>query len=60
LRAQSVENKVRASALVASACRPWLEAEIAAIGPELIFGLGATAAQTPLGREFRITRSDSR
>ena len=39
-----------------SACRPWLEAELAAIQPELIVCLGATAAQTLMGREFRITR----
>jgi uracil-DNA glycosylase len=39
-----------------SACRPWLEAELAAIRPELIVCLGATAAQTLMGRDFRITR----
>jgi DNA polymerase len=38
-----------------SACRPWLEAEIEAVQPELIVCLGATAAQTLLGRAFRIT-----
>jgi DNA polymerase len=38
------------------ACRPWLEAEIAAIEPDLIVCLGATAAQGILGREFRVTR----
>jgi DNA polymerase len=39
-----------------SACRPWLEAEISIIAPELIVCLGATAAQVLLGRDFRITR----
>jgi DNA polymerase len=39
-----------------SACRPWLEAELAAIRPELIVCLGATAAQTLMGRDFRITK----
>lgn len=39
-----------------SACRPWLEAELVAVEPELIVCLGATAAQTLMGREFRITR----
>lgn len=39
------------------ACRPWLNAEIAAVKPELIVCLGATAAQSLLGREFRITRN---
>jgi DNA polymerase len=38
------------------ACLPWLEAEIAAVDPELIVALGATAAQTLLGRKFRIGR----
>ena len=38
-----------------SACRPWLEAELGSIKPELIVCLGATAAQSLMGREFRIT-----
>jgi DNA polymerase len=38
------------------ACRPWLQAEILVIKPEVIVCLGATAAQTMLGREFRITK----
>lgn len=38
------------------ACRPWLEAEVARIRPELIVCLGATAAQALLGRAFRVTR----
>jgi uracil-DNA glycosylase len=38
-----------------SACRPWLESELAAIEPELIVCLGATAAQSLMGRDFRIT-----
>lgn len=37
-----------------SACRPWLEAELAAVEPELIVCLGATAAQSLMGRDFRI------
>jgi DNA polymerase len=39
-----------------AACRPWLEAEVARVRPELIVALGATAAQSLLGRDFRITR----
>jgi DNA polymerase len=39
-----------------SACRPWLEAELQAVHPELIVCLGATAAQSLLGSAFRITR----
>jgi uracil-DNA glycosylase len=38
------------------ACKPWLEAEVARIGPELIVCLGATAAQGLLGSAFRVTR----
>ena len=38
------------------ACRPWLEQEIAAVQPEVIVALGATAAQTMLGRAFRVTQ----
>lgn len=38
------------------ACQPWLAAEVAVIGPELIVCLGATAAQSILGKDFRITK----
>lgn len=38
-----------------SACRPWLEAEVNAVHPELIVCLGATAARSVLGREARVT-----
>jgi uracil-DNA glycosylase family protein len=38
------------------ACRPWLDAEIAATRPQVIICLGATAAQALLGREFSVTR----
>lgn len=38
------------------ACRPWLDAEVARIHPELIVCLGATAAQALLGRAFRVTQ----
>lgn len=38
------------------ACRPWLLAELAAVEPELIVCLGATAAKSLLGPTFRITR----
>jgi DNA polymerase len=39
------------------ACRPWLEAELEAVRPELIVCLGATAAQSLLGSSFKITQS---
>ncbi|MGB6200317.1 MAG: UdgX family uracil-DNA binding protein [Candidatus Acidiferrales bacterium] len=38
------------------ACRPWLEAEIACLKPGIIICLGATAAQSLLGRGFRVTQ----
>ena len=38
------------------ACRPWLDAELDAIRPELIVCLGAVAAQSLLGSHFKITR----
>ena len=38
------------------ACRPWLEAEIAAVRPKIVVALGATAAQALLGKAFRVTR----
>jgi uracil-DNA glycosylase len=39
-----------------TACRPWLDAEIAAVQPKIIVCLGATAAQSLLGRAFRVTQ----
>jgi DNA polymerase len=38
------------------ACRPWLEAEIALIKPRVLVCLGATAAKTLIGQDFRITK----
>lgn len=38
------------------ACRPWLEAEIYALRPQIVVCLGATAAQAILGAQFRVTR----
>ncbi len=37
-----------------AACRPWVEAEIAMIAPQVVVCLGATAAQTLIRREFRM------
>jgi uracil-DNA glycosylase family protein len=39
-----------------SACRPWLEAEIRVIKPQVVVLLGATAAQGILGNQFRVTK----
>jgi uracil-DNA glycosylase len=39
-----------------TACRPWLEAELAVVRPSVLVCLGATAAQSLLGRQFRVTQ----
>src|SRR5438067_6010095 len=39
-----------------AACRPWLDAELAVVKPRVLVCLGATAAQSLLGRQFRVTR----
>lgn len=38
------------------ACRPWLNAELAAVQPELVVLLGATAAKAVFGPSFRVTQ----
>ena len=45
------------NSLEITACRRWLDAEIAALRPKVIVCLGATAAQALLGRAFRVTES---
>jgi DNA polymerase len=37
------------------ACRPWLDAELAVLQPEVVVCLGATAAQALLGKNFRVS-----
>jgi DNA polymerase len=37
------------------ACRPWLFAELAAIEPEVVVLMGATASKSLLGNDFRLT-----
>ena len=44
------------NAIEIAACRPWLEAEIAVVKPDVIVALGATAAQALLGPQFRVTK----
>jgi uracil-DNA glycosylase family protein len=46
----------RPPAMAVKACRPWLDAELAAIQPKVVVLLGATAAQAILGAKFRVTR----
>ena len=40
-----------------AACRPWLEHELEEIEPDIVVVLGATAAQSLLGNQFRVTKS---
>jgi uracil-DNA glycosylase family protein len=39
------------------ACRPWLDAELEVVEPDIVVLLGATAAQALLGSGFRVTKS---
>lgn len=38
------------------ACRPWLLAELRTVEPDVVVLLGATAAQSLLGNDFRLTQ----
>jgi uracil-DNA glycosylase family protein len=42
------------------ACRPWLEAELALVQPRALVLLGATAAQSLLGKGFKVTQDRGR
>ena len=42
------------------ACQPWLNVELDMVSPRGIILLGATAAQSLLGRDFRVTTSRGR
>ena len=43
-----------------AACRPWLDAELAVVRPEVVVLLGATAGKAILGSAFRVTRDRGR
>ena len=43
-----------------TACRPWLETEIALVKPRVLVCLGATAAQALLGRTFKVSQQRGR
>ncbi len=38
-----------------AACRPWLQAEMESLRPQVVVCLGATAAKTVFGHQFRLT-----
>jgi uracil-DNA glycosylase family protein len=41
----------------ALACRPWLESELALVKPRALVLMGATAAQSLLGKSFKVTQN---
>jgi DNA polymerase len=43
-----------------AACRPWVEAELAVLEPEVLVCLGATASRALLGPDFRLMRDHGR
>jgi uracil-DNA glycosylase len=46
----------RPPAMAVKACRPWLNAELEVLKPEVVVLMGATAAQAVLGVQFRVSR----
>ena len=42
------------------ACRPWLESELEVVRPRVLVCLGATAGQSLLGKQFRVTKERGR
>jgi uracil-DNA glycosylase family protein len=46
----------RPDAVEVAACRPWLDKEIELVKPRVVVCLGATAAQSLLGRSFKVTK----
>lgn len=44
------------SARDVAACRPWMEAELRALQPDVLVCLGSTAAQAVFGPQFRVTK----
>ena len=50
-----IHKKPRMSEI--KACRPWLEAEIRVVKPEVIVCLGAVASQSVLGSQFKLMQN---
>ncbi len=50
-----IHKKPRVSEI--KACRPWLEAELRAVKPRVLVCLGATAAQSVLGPQFKLMQN---
>jgi uracil-DNA glycosylase len=49
-----IHKKPRSSEI--QACRPWLDAELGLVKPRVLVCLGATAAQSLLGKSFSVSR----
>jgi uracil-DNA glycosylase len=49
-----IHKKPRQSEI--EACRPWLDAELKVVKPQVLVCLGASAAQALLGKDFRVTK----
>jgi DNA polymerase len=49
-----IHKKLRDSEI--EACRPWLDAELEVVKPKILVCLGASAAQSLLGKDFRVSR----
>jgi uracil-DNA glycosylase len=50
-----IHKKPRISEI--KACRPWLEAELRAVKPQVVVLLGATAAQSIMGSQFKLMQN---
>ena len=50
-----IHKKPRVSEI--KACRPWLEAELRAVKPQVVVCLGATAVQSMLGAQFKLMQN---
>lgn len=55
-RSGKIRLHKRANAAEQAACRPWLAAEMLRLKPRLVVALGAMAAQTLFGNQFRLTQ----
>jgi uracil-DNA glycosylase len=42
------------------ACKPWLQAEVQAVGPEALLAMGATAARSLFGPKVKVTKDRGR
>jgi uracil-DNA glycosylase len=60
VRSGKVRLHQKPNAAEVRACRPWWEAELAAIQPHVVCCLGATAGQAVLGSRVRVTRDRGR